>query len=377
LNGIFPFFYFRHDCFVDYLFSREEKTENFYFQSKKVKENELIGLVKADCFRFLYKADLETFFYWKDYFFKLWINPNFQLRSRLKNSSVYVHKNVLEGKFLSKGAYRLFPEMGAELAFAENMYDFKNQQYYFQTFFNWDFLPKFKQDHWHYSDQWDREYPKNRVAINFKNSLIKDNAQISFNLKQSYDFYSSYDIYPLERSAQQKHLLPLNLELEVNTNFFNLYFLQEYDWKDFKLVQSELCGSFSLGKIKCSLLSFYQHKKMQEVRNLFSDIPHFILLDFSVPLFNNATLSFQSRLYSANKKSTFLPFEGFKPLSNSLVLDYKGHCWGACVGFEERWYKDYGNWKNERAFTLLIRLESLGSVSRKFKRTPIYTQSYC
>ena len=87
----------------------------------------------------------------------------------------------------------------------------------------------------------------------------------------------------------------------------------------------------------------------------------------------HATLSYGGQFYS-EKDSKLFPFEGLRPLIHKVRLDYEGHCWGISLGFEEKRYREYGNWKSENFFTLSVRLESLGSFSRKFKKPPVYSR---
>jgi len=115
----------------------------------------------------------------------------------------------------------------------------------------------------------------------------------------------------------------------------------------------------------------YQNSQMQKERELFSDIPHFVLFGVSVPLFKGMHVYYDGLFYS-EKDTKFFPFDGLRPLRHSIRLDYQGHCWGISIGFEEKRYREYGNWQSDQALTLLIRLESLGSVAKRFKKIPSY-----
>ena len=59
-------------------------------------------------------------------------------------------------------------------------------------------------------------------------------------------------------------------------------------------------------------------------------------------------------------------------MSHRFSLDYKGHCWGLALGYEEKRYREYGNWKREHVITVAIKLNSLGSFAKRFKRPVIY-----
>ncbi|MBD3231567.1 hypothetical protein GF322_02780 [Candidatus Dependentiae bacterium] len=369
----FNIFSFRHDVFLDQIFSRKNKLESFYINSKVIKETELIGLLKADNVRFLYLAQLEALAKFQGNILRFFLNPTLQATTHLKNPSIKAKKNVIEGDLFSKGAYRIFFENGIEWNWPEFLFvsDIQNSFLYFQPSFKWEFLPKFKQDHWNYSDKWDRHYPKNRLSFLLRNNFYIEDIQIDLNIKQAYDFYSRSDIFSLYRSPSEKNLFPLNVELGVFCDPLNVSIAQEYDWKSFRLIQSEINCSFKLGQFDFYLSTIYQNRKLQEVRELYSDLPHFITLGITVPTFKHLTISYDGQFYS-DKDCKLLPFEGLKPLIHRIRFDYQGHCWGISVGFEEKNYRQYGNWKSERAFTLFVRLESLGSFARKFKRPVIY-----
>ncbi len=367
-----PFFY-RQDVFIDHIFSREQRTETFYVESNAVKSHSIIPLIKADSFRFFYRGDLRSSLNFKDQILQFYFFPRFDFRSNLKDSGMRAGKNVLEGRLFSQGVVRVFFECGAEWVFPENCLqsDEYDNAYYFQPIIKWDFLPKFKQDHWYYSDKWDRAYPKNRIGIFLKNNWHVGNMLIDFDVGQAYDFYSSSDIYPLRRCPRQTNLLPLCLDLGLSCDVLSFFISQQYNWKGFELLQNEISLNFSLNRFNLSLLTLYQDKKLRHERELLSDVPHSVIFSISVPILKNATISYNGQFYS-QKNSQFFPFEGLRPLLHRISLDYQGHCWGICFGFEEKRYRQYGNWKSDRAFTLYVKLESLGSFARKFKRPTTY-----
>ncbi|MFH1461321.1 MAG: hypothetical protein ABIF12_00015 [bacterium] len=359
--------FFRQDFFVDHVFSREKKQDRFYVNSKVVQQGDQYYLAKADSFRLFYNADLQTSLKFKDQSFLFYLEPNFQLRTNLKDRSQKAHKNVLEGEFLDGGVYRLFGQCGAQWVMPELFFEQgDNYNYYLQPSFSWTFLPKFKQDHWYHSDKWDRYYATNKLEFNLNNSWNVDNILIDLNFCQGLDFYNKVDRFALEKSPNQEHLFPLNVELGIDCDVLDLSIKQEYDWKILQLLSSQFSISFSLKDFNFYFASVYQHEKLQQQRALFSDIPNFLILSLSVPLVKNAKLLYEGQFYS-EKKSPVFPVQGLKPLQHAISIDYQGHCWGISLGYEEKRYKEYGNWKSDKAYTLFIKLESLGSFARKFK----------
>lgn len=367
------FLFYRQDCFVDRIESREHEIERFYFDSKEIKDEYIIPLIKADLLRFFYEADLFSTIKFKDQVLQFSFLPRFDFRSNLKNCDCSANKNVLEEKVFSCGAYRFCLKGGVEWALPEyylqtDQYD---SSYFFQPILKWEFTPKFKQDHWYYSDEWDRIYPKNRLGLIFRNSWNIKDMQIDFNVSQAYDFYNRDDIFPLSRCPNQKNLMPFSLELDLSSDFLNLFVSQEYDWKDFSLLQNQIDVTFSLKKFKLSLLTLYQNELLRRDRELLADRPHSVVFSVSVPIFKKSTISYDGHFYS-KKKAQFFPFEGLRPLIHRFAINYEGHCWGVSLGYEEKRYKQYGNWKSERAFSLYVKLESIGSFARKFKRPTEY-----
>ncbi|KKP22975.1 MAG: OstA family protein [candidate division TM6 bacterium GW2011_GWF2_28_16] len=372
---IFKNLYIRHDFFVDQALSREKKQEKFYLNSKVVKENELSVFSKADSFRLFYNMDILANLKVKEQDFVIFLDPNFQLRSKVKNHDQDVNVNILEGSFLHDGAYRFLLSGGSEWVMPE-LFFVNNDlyHYYLQPNLKWHYIPKFKQDNWYHSDLWDRIYPKNEIQLNLKNSWSIDKVNIDLNLYQSIDFYNSSDRFYLTRTPSEKNIFPLNFDLTIDCDVLDLFLKQEYDWKNFQLLTSQIDLSFNLKDFNFYISSVFQHKKLQQARELLSDIPNFLILSLSVPLIKNTKFSYEGQFYS-KKSSSVLPMEGLKPLQHALKLHYNGHCWGFSLGYEEKRYKEYGNWKSDKAFTLFLRLDSLGSFARKFKRPAILSKT--
>jgi hypothetical protein len=125
---------------------------------------------------------------------------------------------------------------------------------------------------------------------------------------------------------------------------------------------------FSLHTKKYDIFAaaLYQKTSVQRERELLSDIPFFLMFGITVPFGDRAQLHCDSSFYS--RRSIFPLWHKLSPLSHRIRLDYNGHCWGAALGFEEKRYRQYGNWKSEHAFSLSLRLDSLGSFTKRFKR---------
>jgi hypothetical protein len=112
--------------------------------------------------------------------------------------------------------------------------------------------------------------------------------------------------------------------------------------------------------------ALYQKPTTQVQRELLSDIPLFLMFGVTLPLGKHTQLHCDSSFYST--RSVFPLWHKVRPLSHRIRLDYDGHCWGVSLGFEEKRYRQYGNWKSEHAFSMSLRLDSLGSFTKRFKR---------
>ncbi|MBU4387568.1 hypothetical protein KJ644_03800 [Candidatus Dependentiae bacterium] len=370
-DSLFKNFFVKQDIFIDHIFSRNKKQEKFYLNSKVVKENDFLIFNKVDTFRFYYNLNFQEKFSLKDQNFLIFLDSNFQLRSKIKDPDIRAKKYVIEGDFLNGGAYRFFLSGGAQWVMPELFFEFnENYNYYIQPNVNWTFTPKFKQNHWYNSDLWDRIYPKNEIQISLRNNFNVDNLLINLNLYQSIDFYNSSDRFFLTRNPVQKNLFPLCFDVSIDSDVLDLFFKQEYDWNNLQLLTSQIDLSFNLKDFNFYISSVYQHPKLQKARNLFSDIPNFLILSLSVPLVKHTKLAYEGEFY-AEQGTVLFPFQGIRPLQHAIKLNYDGHCWGISLGYEEKRYKEYGNWKSDKAFTLFLHLDSLGSFARKFKRPSV------
>jgi hypothetical protein len=233
----------------------------------------------------------------------------------------------------------------------------------------WEYLPKFAQRNWYHLDKFDYAYPKNQLACVIRNNWDTDNAHFNFDVKQAYDFYSAQDWFCLRRGVKQRHLLPLRYDLGCDHQNFHIGMSQEYDWGNFELLQSEINLGIMVNRVQCGIGYLFQKPQLQERRRLLSNIPHFVLVNFSVPLGAEMTLGYDGQFY-ASKRSSFFHFDGITPLIHRIRLEYDGHCWGWSVGFEEKKYKEYGIGRTERALVFAFRLDSLGSFAKKFRKVP-------
>lgn len=369
-KSLYNMIYYRHNLFFDQMLYRQEEIERVYFDSHLVRDKTPIPLSKVDLIRFFYRGDLTEAVSVAYNSLRFTVQPTFQAVSSLVQQC-YASRNVFEGRAFNKGAYRLYFTYGAEWALPEvnaTTPDYEHR-FAFQPLVTWSCVPKFFQDNWYYLDKWDRAYPKNELALTVRNSLDLGTAHFQLDLTQGYDFYKNGDIFFLRRGVEQQHLLPFRYDAELGYHDVHCSLTQEFQWPHYDIVQSQasiglLHRGFNLG-----LGYLYQKPKLQDERQLLSQIPHFMLINLAVPFGSNTTLSYEGQFYATRRKSIF-SVDGITPLIHRVRLDYDGHCWGFYLGYEEKRYKEYGMRRNERAIIFAFRLNSLGSFAKKFKRMP-------
>jgi hypothetical protein len=363
---------YRHDISVDRIFFREREIERFYFSSKLDYLKENIPLNKADIIRFDYRGTLQKYFGISGNMFNFYCNPNLQLRSIISKNEYHSKNAIKEDRIFANGAIRSFLNYGAEWAMPEGMVSSPSgfHRYIMQPMLKWDYVPKFYQKHWYHMDKWDRVFAKNRLTFEFRNNWILNNIRCDLNLAQSYDFYKGSDIFYLDRGCESKHLLPLKSSCSLNSEHLNLYCTQEYDLKEKRLLHFECSSGFKANRIGFNIGYLFQHPKIQQERALLSNIPHFVLVDFSFPLNKQASIYYDGQFYSEKGRHIFA-FAGIQPILHRLRFEYNGHCWGFYIGFEEKKYREYGNHKRDRAIIFSLKLDSLGSFAKKFKNPAI------
>ncbi len=362
--------HYRHDLFFDQILYRQQKNESFYFNSRLAAEEELMPLAKADLLRFCYKGNIHRSFRLCDNTFKLFMQPHMQLRSHVKQHEHYDKKNWESGIF-GRGAYRLFLDYGAEWAlpeFAVHNGD-DSYQHSFQPTVQWEYIPKFYQDHWFYIDRRDRTYPKNELSLHVRNNISAGPIQSDLHLSQGVDFYKQQEIFYLRRGTSDSLMLPFRGEISFGGDPVVVSLGQEYDWKDKRILQSDVQTTFLFDKFHIGVGYLFQNRQAQLTRGLLSNIPHFLTLNLAVPLNKQATLLYDSQFYSEKGKH-FASLSKIHPLLHRVRLDYNGHCWGFYFGFEQKKYREYGVDRSENTFVFSLRLDSLGSFAKKFRGIP-------
>jgi hypothetical protein len=136
------------------------------------------------------------------------------------------------------------------------------------------------------------------------------------------------------------------------------------------LLQSQISAGIFKDKLNFSIGFLYQHPLLQQSRELLSNIPNFVLMNIAIPISKEVVLCYEGQFYD-EKGCHFGDLRHLKPLIHRIRMELNGHCWGFYLGFEQKKYREYGNCKDEHTYVFSLRLDSLGSFAKKFKRQPI------
>lgn len=363
-------FFYRQNFFFDQMLYRQEEIERIFRNSRLVYQAAPLPLSKVDLVRFYYDAHFSKTFTWADNTVTFKAESTLQAVSHLAKDGHASH-NVFERSMFGHGAFRTFMQYGAEWALPEATVHNADYTYMYsiQPLLTWDYVPKFLQNHWYHLDKWDRAYPKNQIACVLRNSWDIESASINFEMRQAYDFYKASDWFALRKGIAQRHLLPFRYEFACDHQRFQVGISQEYEWSNFELLQSEINLGLMVNRVRCGIGYLFQKRALQERRLLLSNIPHFVSVNFSLPLGATLLFGYDGQFYASQRSSIFF-FDGITPLIHRIRLEYDGHCWGWYIGFEEKKYKEYGIGRNERALVFSFRLDSLGSFAKKFRKMP-------
>lgn len=136
-------------------------------------------------------------------------------------------------------------------------------------------------------------------------------------------------------------------------------------------MHSYFLNEFLADRVSLGAGYLYQAPDAQRRWGLLANTPHFLIFNGSMPLSKQFAVHYDGQFY-AEKGKQFFGLAQIKPLLHKVRLEYEGHCWGFYVGYEEKKYREIGIEKSERALIFSLRLDSLGSFAKKFKRPKLH-----
>ena len=365
-------FCYKHELFADSIFFHHHVRENVFDGSKIVARKEVNLLPSDNTSRLYYEGTIRTDFRARGQSLYLALKPNVQMRGRLQDTGMRAHRNVIENSLGSQGAYRLFLSSQAEWALPEVTFHTPDFSYvhYMQPFLRFTWVPRFRQDHWFFADEYDRVFPEQSVVFELRNNWILKETEVDLTLRTGYEFFPKSDIFPIRRSPTAKHFLPFSLQLNAHHGPVYVGISQEFDAANAQLVQSEIDFSFSVSRIDVSLSWIYQSPRLQRERELLADVPSFGILEVSMPFTDTLQIGYGSHLFS-KKNSPFAWMQDRNALLHRVHISHSGHCWGLSLGFEEKRFRQQGELKGERQYYFSFKLDSLVSLTKSFKQEPI------
>lgn len=366
---------YRHDFFLDHVFYREREYGRVYRKSFLIEERGNIPLKKAQLIRFDYFPTFELFQHFYGNYITARMYPIVQMRSLLAEDIV-MNDQVYEKPLFAQGSFRALCGYGAQWSLPEYTYASKSLDmvYALQPEIRWDYVPFMHQKHWFFMDDRDRIFPQMQLEASLFQQWMKDDSSFSLYMSQGYEWNKQDDILPARRSIKDTHITPFQLRAEVRRAAFCGTLQQEYDVQSLRFLSSEAIAGISLNGVNLNVGYLFQSREIQQRRTLLSNISHFLLLDLMLPIGKCATLQYAGQFY-VEKDFSVLGLGGIKPLFYTIRFDYNGHCYGFYVGYEEKKYREFGHDKHERAFVFSLRLNSLGSFAKRFKRPHIMSSS--
>ncbi len=361
---------YRHDFFWDYIVSRQQTVDRIFVNNSFLEAQDALPYKRADMVRCRYaphiKGDVPVPYGVLTAFCK----PVMQVAGVQKELR-YEKKNEIAGSLFSRGGYRAYLAGGAGYAFplAFRHLEQSDALFFAQPLVTWHYVPRLYQENWYHLDRFDRAYPTNSITAETNLTLNKGNWCMDLAVRQGYDFVSTNRRFYMLRSLQQQHVTPLQYDCRFSNDKISCGLQQEYDWPNLQLLQSELSFNMIASKMQINVSYLFQKRELLEKREYLSTIPHFLQLHAGVPLSKYATLVYEAQFYAQQRSSLFF-IDGIKPLIHRVRLEYDGHCWGFFIGFEEKNFRECGIGRTERAIVFSLRLDSLGSFAKKFKRNP-------
>ncbi|MBX9831093.1 hypothetical protein K2X40_03990 [Candidatus Babeliales bacterium] len=358
----------RHDLFVDQIDYREEESERLFVYSLFETEKNVVPLNHATLVRLNYQGWLQALLPWFGHALRLAVQPVVQVRSLIEKDR-YLNNNVVEKRLFARGSLRLFATSLVEWSLPELAFTSESwrSEYFVQPLVRWEYVPRFAQDHWFYIDRLDRFYAQNEISAGLSTAMMLNDVSLDIEVTQGYDFNNQRDIFPLKRGVSKSHVLPFRYSASLQHRFLQSSVVQEWDINAGKLLHSYFLNEFVAERVSLGAGYLYQARDAQQTWGLLANTPHFLLFNGSMPLSKQFSVHYDGQFY-AEKGKHFFGLAQIKPLLHKVRLEYEGHCWGFYLGYEEKKYREIGIDKSERALIFSLRLDSLGSFAKKFKR---------
>jgi hypothetical protein len=231
----------------------------------------------------------------------------------------------------------------------------------------WHYTPHFKQDYWFKVDHWDHIFTENELGFEARNSWNFNDINTNVLLRQGYEFSNHNYIHPLKKINHNKHgLTPCKIDINISSSTFKTILSYDFDIQHQKPLRFFTTAGITVQQFKLDVGYLFTNQETMKIQNLSTDIPHFLNLTTTIPMKKGLFLHYSGMLY-ANTSETIFNFKNIQSLAQFIKFEYKGHCWGCSLGFEEKHYKELGITKKDQTFVFSLKIDLLGSVSKKLK----------
>lgn len=362
--------YYRDDIFFDYVALKERMSDTFFRDTTKTSTLSLVD-ISSDTMRFFYRGNMSLIVPLKSHLCRVSVRPELQTRSRLYHYDAYESKqNPYARPHVQADIEWNFPSV--RRVRAGNIFSFQAS---LQALLE----PVTYQNDWLLVDRYDRWYQSKNVRATGRFSWMWDQYFVSALVTSGVTAAEHKKLFSLDRDPSPGFQLPLTMMLDFAGSHGGLSVKSECSWNP----QSQFLTFFTghlwsqLAAVHAELDYVYLPRKTAQDRSLLTDISHFFKASISLKVGPKITIEYDGNYFLSHEDRTCV--DTLKPLSHRGAISYAFDCWRVMFGFEERRYKDFGQWRADHAFVFSVRLDTLGSYAQRFKRPgslfdyPIYT----
>lgn len=362
-------FLFKHYVLGDYVSMRNQELELIFLSGQLARQARLTPRATAESLRLIYEGD----YLWQVPTalgtFSVDVQPVLNLRSQVEASYKQQSLYATEQSLFSFGAYRasvggMARYMPWEFEVVDALGD-KIGLFQPQVYANG--APFINQSGWPLFDRFDRYYPTGEIGVGVDYSIFFGQEQsLQGFMRQGIEMIPQQLWFPPRKTASVDRATPFSLGLLFQIENLSLGVDQEYCPINQKLLTSFARLKIAGGGCDLHVGYLFQDQAVARMRLFLAQVPHTFYLKSNIFLTNRVCVSYGG-FFAAEEN--IVGWSGFKlfPIQHEIRLEYKGHCWGGYVGFEEKSYRQYNYNKCDRSFVISLYVDSLGSFAKKIK----------
>ncbi len=354
---------------ADYALMREQENERIFLLSKLAREERIIPRAEGESLRFEYGGDLALHVPTSGGTFYGTCLPLLSVRSQVVGTTKQLGAGVEEHGLFAHGAYRTLIKATAGYVLpvvewvdaADDTFFAVQPRLYAQA------APFVEQQSWPLFDRFDRHYPTRQFGVACDYSLKLGGQQaLRGYVKQGYDIVPQTLWFAPKRTGSTFRSTSLDYGATYQGGAVSCSLEQEFCPVQQKLLTSFVHTKATLGNNDFHLGYLFQDIAVSRARRQQAQSAHSFFISTAFPLGARARLEYSGFFVT---EQNVVGWGGLMlvPVKHEVRLEYRGHCWGCYVGVEEKFYRQYGNNKHDRAFVLSVYIDSLGSFAKKIK----------